>query len=1148
MRPLAAVRKCLLLAAAVALAPGAVQGQAVEIAARTAEPERSLLDRPARLSVERVPLRAAVSELAERSGVPLAYSPTLLPGGLEVSCPCEAVTLRDALTRLLAGTSFTFREADGQVVIAPAAPRTVPEQPGPRLAVDARLAPSGTARPAFEPPAVIQPATITGRVTSEAGAAVGGAFVTLPGLGLATVTNEAGMYRLVVPEAQVTNREETLRVERIGYRTADVTFLLQSGSIRVDVTLTDQAIALGEIIVSGTAGNLERRAQSAVVSTIDASQLVRRAPVRDVTQMLAARVPGMNLTQSSGATGSAARINIRGAASISLSNQPLVFVDGVRVDGGAHGLINVSGSAAVGQAPSALNDINPADIESIEIVKGPAAATLYGADASAGVIQIITKRGRVGASSFAQDVTFEHDVIDPNFEVPSNYARCPAALVAPNSPNPLCRGLQEGAVVSDNPAVRLGAFSRGSANTFRYSVRGGGQNYGFFGSLGITDEQGTMPNNKMKQRSGRVNFTFAPTSTLTFDAGLTLIRSDYDMPRSDQDNHSFYLQSILGSPLTVTEGPDGSLQGGMLFSTASKESITSIVSRVSSIRTTPTLQVTFRPASWFSNRLTLGADLDRGRGFQMFPRNDFGWYPDQLAAGNGSVSTVQIDSRRYTVDYIGNISTVFGSEGQFSSNLSFGSQFIHEIAERLTGGGAGLVTNSAILVTNTASSTVSQGYGESKALGLFVQEQIGYRDRLFAQFGLRADRNSAFGSNVGTFYLPKVGASWVVSEEDFFQPLTPVVSTLRLRGAWGTTGRSPSATAALRTYGTARYVTDAGLIELGIVPGNPGNPDLRPERGKELELGFDAGFFDDRIGGELTFFSKKSTDLLVTVPVSPSTGFGSAPYGNIGEVLNRGVEFVLRGSPVRSQNFAWDLSLAGSTLYNEIVDLGTAGTFINNFRAFVPGRQIAAWWVHRVREVDTERGVTIVSDTAEFAGNQMPTFTGSLASTFTIKGNLSIYTLFTTRRGYHVYNLNQEFRDRSAQSTRNVVLGPDEGGYSQEERLRKLGPYVSETTGAPVGAGNVKDPYIQKGDHIRFEEFTATLTLPAAFAQRLGAQGASISIGGRNLALWAPDFEGDDPDVLGTGPEASGLNQLFNADVFTTPPARRWIFRMNLQF
>src|SRR5690606_37875895 len=303
-----------------------------------------------------------------------------------------------------------------------------------------------------------------------------------------------------------------------------------------------------------------------------------------------------------------------------------------------------------------------------------------------------------------------------------------------------------------------------------------------------------------------------------------------------------------------------------------------------------------------------------------------------------------------------------------------------------------------------------------------------------------------------------------------------------------------------------------------------------------------------RIGGELTFFSKKSTDLLVTVPDSPSTGFGSAPYGNIGEVLNRGVEFVLRGSPVRSQNFAWDLSLAGSTLYNEIVDLGTAGTFINNFRAFVPGRQIAAWWVHRVREVDTERGVTIVSDTAEFAGNQMPTFTGSLASTFTIKGNLSIYTLFTTRRGYHVYNLNQEFRDRSAQSTRNVVLGPDEGGYSQEERLRKLGPYVSETTGAPVGAGNVKDPYIQKGDHIRFEEFTATLTLPAAFAQRLGAQGASISIGGRNLALWAPDFEGDDPDVLGTGPEASGLNQLFNADVFTTPPARRWIFRMNLQF
>src|SRR5690606_33483402 len=179
-----------------------------------------------------------------------------------------------------------------------------------------------------------------------------------------------------------------------------------------------------------------------------------------------------------------------------------------------------------------------------------------------------------------------------------------------------------------------------------------------------------------------------------------------------------------------------------------------------------------------------------------------------------------------------------------SSNLSFGSQYVQRVQSTLAGSGAGLVTNSAYLVSNAATSTVGQGFGESRALGLFVQEQIGYRDRLFVQVGLRADRNSAFGSEVGTFYLPKFGASYVLSDERFWDPLASVVNTFRLRGAYGTTGRSPASGASLQTFVPAKYVTDAGLIELGVAPGNPGNPDLKPERGKELELGFDAGLFD----------------------------------------------------------------------------------------------------------------------------------------------------------------------------------------------------------------------------------------------------------------------------------------------------------------
>ena len=764
------------------------------------------------------------------------------------------------------------------------------------------------------------------------------------------------------------------------------------------------------------------------------------------------------------------------------------------------------------------------------------------------MIQIITKRGRVGSRSFSQEITSEYGSVDPNFVMPSNYARCTASLVAPTSTNPLCRGQEVGALIVDDPAERVGAFRNGSSGSLRYNLRGGGENYGFFASFSGTNENGTTRNNEVKQRSGRVNFTFAPSSKLTFDANYAMSKTAYDLPRADQDNFSYFVQSILGSPLTVRDdGAGGAWSGGFLFGTTTLESLSAIQSRVSALRSTPSLQVRFVPLTWFTNRITLGADISQGTGFQLFPKNDFGWYPGRVVGGSGDVSTTQTDDRIYTVDYLGNIAHSFGKDGVLSSNLSLGTQYIRRVANSLSGAGTGLITNSSYLVTSAATSAVGQGYGESKSLGLLAQEQLGYRDRLFVQLGMRADRNSAFGNEVGTFYLPKVGLSYVLSEESFWKDLEAVIPTFRVRAAYGTTGRSPSAGASLQTYQPAKFVTDASGIELGITPGNPGNPSLKPERGKELEFGFDAAFLNNRVGGELTYFNKKSSDVLVSIPVAPSAGFGSS-LGNLGEVVNRGIEFNVHATPVSRHNVHWELAVGGSTLHNEILSLGTAGTFINNFRAFVEGRPIAAWWVYRVRSVDEANKRTIVSDTAEFSGNQLPTFQANLTSSLTLFGRLHINALVERKSGYHVLNLTQEFRDRSSRSSASVNLPAEEGGYSATDMLLRLGPYVTETNKSGVGSSNVKDPYLQKGDHLRLRELTVTYSLPAAVVRSFRATGAAITVGGRNLALWFSDYEGDDPDVLGTGPEASGLNQLFNADVFTTPPSRRWFGRLNLQF
>jgi TonB-linked SusC/RagA family outer membrane protein len=1117
--------------------------------ARATSGGSTLLDRRAHLRVHDVSLADALGELERRSGVPLAYSPSLLPHDRSLQCACDDATIAQALEQLLATAPFTFRETDGHVVVVPVSRVTTRDVEATRLPDATRLAVPEVVGAlgivvATPTPVIADSALVTGKVTTDAGSAIAGAVVAIPSLRLSTTTNDAGVYRLPVPPGVFVARSDSLRVTRLGYRPMTVRFNLAPGRVTVDVTMTSQAVSLEQVVVTGTAGNQERRAQAAVVATVDASTLTRQAPITTVTQLLEARVPGVTLTEGSGTTGSATRLLVRGAASISLSNQPLVFVDGVRVDGGFRSLFNVSGSgsATSGQAPSTLNDINPDDIESIEIVKGPAAATLYGADASAGVIQIITKKGRVGNRSFNQDIAAEYNVVTPNFDVPTNYAKCTAALVAANSTNPLCRNGTVGQVVSDNPADRMNFFRNGWMGGFNYSARGGGENFGYYLSAGLDNEQGTTLNNTQKSRTGRGSFTFAPNAKLTLDATFGLSRTDYDLPRNDQDTYGYYVESAFGSALTVSDAT-GNVTGGTLLGNATLQSLSAIIARSSALRAMPTAQVRYAPVSWFTNRVTVGGDITQSDGFQLYPKNNFGWYPDRTPFGN-DVTSIRRDDRIYTVDYLGNVRFELGRS--LSSDLSFGSQYINRSSDQLSGVGQGLISNEATLVTNANTSAIGQSFGEQRSIGLFVQEQVGFNDRLFLQLGLRGDRNSSFGSDVGTFYLPKFGASYVISEEPFWSGLRSKIPTLRLRAAYGTTGRSP-ASGALQTYGTAKFVNESGVAELGVSPGDPGNPDLRPERGKEFEAGFDAGFFDNRAGVELTYYNKKSTDLIVSVPTAPSSGFGGS-IANIGEVVNSGLEFSVRATPVSRRTIAWDAALTGSTLHNEITELGTVGTFINNFRAFVVGHQVASYWAHRVRRVDVAANRAITSDTAEFVGNQLPTFQSSLTNTVTLFGNLRLYALLEAKTGYYVYNVNQENRDRGRQNSLEVVQPADKGGYSAEERLRRLGPYFGEKNGAAVGVSNVKDPYVQKADNIRLREVSATLLLPASIARKARVAGASVTLGGRNLGLWKSDYEGDDPDVLGLGTTSSGVNQLFNADVFTTPPNRRWIVRLNVQF
>ncbi len=985
--------------------------------------------------------------------------------------------------------------------------------------------------------------TIAGRVTdAQSGAPLEAVTIAVQGTQLGATTGPDGTYRIT----RVPNGSHAVAARRIGYGAITRNVNTADGQIvTVDFALQTSAVNLQEVVVTGTAGNQTRAAQGAVVATIDASSVTSEAPVSTLSQVLEGRVAGVNVTTASGTSGTAPRINIRGATSISLSNAPLVFIDGVRVYSGARNDVGSYHGLEIlgGQSVTALNDLNPDDIESIEVVKGPAASTLYGADASAGVIQVITKKGRLGSHEFRQNITTEWNQIDPNFTPRALYGTCSAGDVGAGGA-PLCQGLTAGAVISDNPLQREGVFHNGNLGSLDYNGRGGGDSFGYFISADATNEQGTTSNNATQRRTGRASFNWVTTPTLGIDATIGMSRNDYRLPEGDDGNYGYLPQQYALSNIYGVQVTNGVRSGGLSTPVAGLEAVQN---ELTTVRFTPSTQIHYSPFSWFTNRVTLGADISSTHGVTFFPKNSGNWYAGDQS--NGYVEDVQNPINIYTVDYLGNIHASLAG-GNIGSDFSFGSQYINSVTNYLAGIGIGLATNSSNLVSSAATNESHQSYTQAKSFGLLAQEQLSFGQKLFLQAGARVDRNSAFGTAFGSLFLPKVSASYVLSQEPFWQRIAPGISTFRLRAAYGTTGRSPDPGASLRTYAPFTYVTPSGGVGPGVVQASPGNPNLKPERGTEFEGGFDAGFFHERAGIELTYFDKHTSDLLLRDPLAPSLAYTTNPFVNAGKVDNRGIEFTVHATPVELRNVKWDAALTGATLHNKLVSLGgitiPAQSEISpdlTYR-YVVGKPLASWYSSQITSIDTVAGVATVTGTPVFTSPQFPTFTANFSSTVTLFRNFRLYGLCTHQQGATILNVTPLSQDLTGTSA-GLNLPAGQGGYSKTELIAHEGPFKT-----PAGASVplVLDRYLQPTDFVRLQELSLSYDLPVQLAQRMRAAGASLVVGGRNLHIWKKAaFDGPDPE-LQANTVNGGQAQFPSVEEFTVPNPRRWIVRLNLQF
>ncbi len=987
---------------------------------------------------------------------------------------------------------------------------------------------------AFVPKVVqAQAGSLTGTITdATSGAPIGGATVLIGGTTLVGVSNDRGEYSI----SNIRPGRLLVSVQRIGYKAQGDTVRLEAGGrVTKNFTLSATVSTLSEVVVTGVTGNTQRRAQAAVVASIPVGDMARTQPVSSVNEILQSRLPGVSVNTASGTAGSSRSIRIRGASSISLSNQPLIFIDGIRVSEGQNS------PGVGGQATDRLNDINPDDIESIEVVKGPAAATLYGADASSGVIQIITKKGKLGSNTFQQSLRMDFSQIEQNWTPPDNFGNCSAALVAPTSTNPLCRGQAVGTLIRDNPLERVNAFRTGSERNFGWTGRGGGSNYGYFLSATSDKTLGTLPNNSFERNGFRSNVNLVPDERFKVDIGLNLLQSETALPDNDNNIYGWLGGALLGTPTTRNDSGNPSNDGFFGFN-RQFDAIRNIDNRVESRRTQANVTATYQPTNWFTNRMTVGADLARDEITRFFPLNAGQQYAGNLNTGDNTQNRIGFD--RFTIDYLGNMRTTLGEDDQWGVNLSGGLQSILTRTDVTFATGFGFTTNAANSVNNASTRSGGQNFTEEKALGYLGELQLSSRDRRFIQLGARVDQNSSFGEGAPSFFLPKIGASWVISEERFFDPLSSIFSQLRLRAAWGTTGRSPTPGASLTTFSAAPFAI-TGAAQSGAIPNNPGNDSLKAERGEEFEVGFDASTWNDRINLEFTYFDKTTKDLLLQTPLPPSLGFLSDPFANIGEVSNSGLEVTLTANLLRSENLDWELRVGGNTLNNKLVSLGGVNPF-NTLNRFQEGYQLGSFVTKTIRSINEETGVVVVSDTLEYFDNILPTLEWNVSNTITVFKNFRVSALLDAKSGFSIYNNTDFFRETQLVRSDNRL---DLTKLSRRERLRRYGndtpgrPAFVQENGASTTVNEVREAYIQKGDFVRLREVSLTYTLPRSLTSRMGIlNGGTFTLAGQNLALWT-DYEGADPEVI-----SAATGNFSRTDFLTLPNPRRIVFKTNFTF
>ncbi len=1003
-----------------------------------------------------------------------------------------------------------------------------------------------------------QRGTIAVHVTDKGSTApVAQAQVSIVGTSLGGLTNQDGRLTLV----NVPTGTHDVRIVRIGYGEQKSTVNVTTGqTVNLEVQISSVAVTLSPVVSTAT-GQQNKNEVGNAISTIDAAKTVETSPVSNISDLLNSRAPGVQIASGTQA-GSGSRVRIRGINSISLSNEPIYVIDGIRMTSDA-------GSSAFGtggNGASRVGDINPEEIESIEIVKGPSAATLYGTDAANGVIVITTKRGRSGAARW--NAYAEGGVITDNNNYPTNYwiwGKTAGSTIS--RPNCVLTQLSSGACTRDSvttyspfydpDATPLGTGNRaqyglqisGGNDVLRYFLSGENEKETGvlelpdferrrFDSTGVPIRAWTERPNISNRNSFRANLNAAINSKL--DVGVTsnlvLVNQRYTLESNAtaglgsqvfggpgyKDNGTV---AVVGTPLTGYRA----WTPGYTWQEKTGQQVTRIITG---------MNVLYRPFTWNITRLNIGNDytsriddnfLYRGEGPPINSTYRLG-FKGNSRAGIRNFSIDAATSANYTAASWLLTKTTAGIQYiqyDFNRNLASGSDLVP--GSQTTGGGA------------TKNATEASTY--QKTAGFFLEEQLSIRDRLFFTLAARSDQNSAFGTDFQRVIYPKFSASWVLSEEDFF-PRGTWVDNLRFRLAAGSSGVQPGANDALRYYAASttniRNVDTPSAIYAAI-----GNDNLKPERTSELETGFDLRAFGGRANFEFTYYNKKTKDALILAIVPPSVGASTTQASNLGAVSNSGFEMLVNTQLLDRGWFAADMTLSGSINSNKVNSLGDTPAQIGTTTRIVEGYPIRGFWAQPITgwedknsdgiltyNADPALNEVFVGDSAIFRGYNQPRYTLAATNGFELfNKKLRLQSLVDYRGGSLHYNNTERIRCVSRRNC-NGLVNPNASFVEQAMVVATLN-HPSKTL----------DGFFQPGAFVRLREISATYSFSPRVASLARARNASITFTARNLGFIS-NYRGTDPET----DRLASVDSDAPDDFQTIAPPSYFVLRFNFGF